>query len=499
MQFSTLIYSRKIKLFKYRSQILILFYFFLISFTIFKVIENWGYDDPYIIYRYAENISNGVGFVYNPGERVLSTTTPLFAVFLALIAKFGLNIPKAANIISALSLTTGAIFIWSLSNSIKTPFVGWVSLLIYPFFPLLLTTSGSETPLYLLFCIGAIVYYEKGYLSFSAIFAALATLTRPDGILIPLLLLIDYFIIKKQKKIPIKAIGFFFIILLPWIIFAFAYFGSPIPTTLATKQHQGLMDISQKFFPGFIDLLRQYSSKWQYIYSSVFFLIGMIFSFYKSKRWLLFFSWSFLHFINYIFLGVSGYFWYYAPLVPSFVIGIGLGFEAIINHLDPLVREKLFTRKSSFLSFFMLLIFIIPIIILFINSIIYLQKNRDKRLDIYKTVGIWINQNTPKDSKIGVLEVGIIGFYAKRTMVDFAGILYPKVTELIKEDTNYQDVGIWTVEQFNPDYIIFFNSGLFLKIESDYAAKNCKCIKILPGKEYNYDFNLKIFKCDHQT
>jgi len=489
---------RTFTLTKYRTQLLFLLYLTIVSFAIYKVIENWGYDDPYITYKYAANISEGLGFVYNPGEKVLSTTTPLLAILLSLFAKFGLDIPKAANLISALSLSTGAIFIWSLSNSIKTPYVGWVSLFLYPFFPLLLSTSGSETSLYLLFCIGALAYYEKGNHSMTAIFAAFATLTRPDGIIIPFVLLIDYFIIKKNNKIPLKAIGLYSIILFPWIIFAFAYFGSPIPTTLATKQHQGLMEMSQKFFPGFLDLLKQYSSYWQYIYSSVLFLIGLIYTFFRSKRWWVFFSWTFIYLISYTFLGVSRYFWYYAPLVPGFVVGIGLGIEAIFNNNIRFDREKININKKKILYIFVSIIFISPIIFYFINSSISLQKNRDKRLDIYKTVGIWINQNTPTDSKIGVLEVGIIGFYAKRTMIDFAGLLYPNVTDFIRENIDYQDVGIWTLEQYNPDFIIL-QSGLFLKIENAFASKNCDCIKIFPGEKYNYDFNLKIFSCTREN
>jgi hypothetical protein len=36
------------------------------------------FDDAYITYRYARNISVGRGFVYNEGESVLGTTTPPF-------------------------------------------------------------------------------------------------------------------------------------------------------------------------------------------------------------------------------------------------------------------------------------------------------------------------------------------------------------------------------------------------------------------------------------
>lgn len=42
-------------------------------------------DDAFITYRYARNILAGNGFVYNPSEHVLGTTTPLYTFLLVLI------------------------------------------------------------------------------------------------------------------------------------------------------------------------------------------------------------------------------------------------------------------------------------------------------------------------------------------------------------------------------------------------------------------------------
>ncbi len=40
-------------------------------------------DDAYITFRYARNLADGLGLVYNPGEWVLGTTAPLWATILA--------------------------------------------------------------------------------------------------------------------------------------------------------------------------------------------------------------------------------------------------------------------------------------------------------------------------------------------------------------------------------------------------------------------------------
>jgi len=45
--------------------------------------HSWGNDDAYIGYRYARNLAEGKGLVFNPGERVEAYTDPLFVVMLA--------------------------------------------------------------------------------------------------------------------------------------------------------------------------------------------------------------------------------------------------------------------------------------------------------------------------------------------------------------------------------------------------------------------------------
>jgi hypothetical protein len=45
-----------------------------------------GIDDSYITFRYARNLLAGLGLVYNSGERVLGTTTPVYTLLMAGLA-----------------------------------------------------------------------------------------------------------------------------------------------------------------------------------------------------------------------------------------------------------------------------------------------------------------------------------------------------------------------------------------------------------------------------
>src|SRR5450759_412222 len=110
---------------------------------IYSFFYYWGYDDPFITYRYAANLQHGLGFVYNSGERVLSTTTPLFTILLALLGNLWHDLPHLAVLLGAFSLALGGLFLWDLAHTWQAPLVGWSGLLLYPTFPLLVSTPVS--------------------------------------------------------------------------------------------------------------------------------------------------------------------------------------------------------------------------------------------------------------------------------------------------------------------------------------------------------------------
>ena len=73
-------------------------------------------DDAFITMRYAANLAAGKGFVYNAGQRVLGTTSPLFALLLAPVARFAgpAALPHAALGLNCLLMLTTAFVVVSL-------------------------------------------------------------------------------------------------------------------------------------------------------------------------------------------------------------------------------------------------------------------------------------------------------------------------------------------------------------------------------------------------
>jgi len=463
-------------------------YFVGTSLLINYFFSNWIYDDPFITYRYAANLQHGLGFVYNPNEHVLSTTTPLFTILLALFGNLWTDLPHLARTIGAFSLGMGGIFLWDLAQTWKSPLVGWAGLLLYPAFPLLLATLGSETPLYLAFCLGGFAFYARKSYSLAAICVALAVLTRPDGVVVAFLL-VAHFCVRIRRPVPWRALGLFIGLTIPWFIFAWIYFGSPLPVTLAVKQHQGSMAISQPFAPGLLTILEWYAW-WPYLFEAGLSLVGLIFLFRRARDWALFLAWPVLYFLLYWAMGVSGYFWYYAPLVPGFIVLVGLGISNISGLF--ISNRMVFSTTATAL-----------LLVLTSAQMVHLQEMRqhpyqrlfvDNRLAMYRAAGEWLRDHTPPTASIGTLEVGIIGFYGERRMIDFAGLIQPDVSAQFTRYSNYEAGALWAIEHYRPDYLLIFENQ-FPELERWYVAPHCHIIQRFPGQPYAYSNNINVYIC----
>ena len=510
-------------------------YLALMTLGIYLAFSHWAYDDPFITYRYADNIRRGLGFVYNSGERVLSTTTPLFATLLALLSTIWPDLPHLANLIGALSLALGGVLLWDLGRSWDAPAVSWAGVLLYPTFPLVVSTLGSETPLYLALCLGAFAFYARDKYRWVGVFSALAILTRADGILVPALLGLDYILrnvdrisnpahllqsIRRIGNPPYKAIFLFAALLAPWVVFSWLYFGSPFPATLTVKQQQGLMSISTLFAPGFLRVAGWYRFGWQYWVEAGLAIIGVIWAIRRARRWLIVLAWPLLYFAAYTYLGVTSYFWYYAPLVPGFVVAVGLGVSGTRNQRlgtrdqelgsgrwSPEIgrrsavsgrrsvvsgrRSVVSGRWSVIITGLLLAALTLPQV----SALARMRQAPDARLGIYRAVGKWLEANTPQDASVGVLEVGIIGYYSHRSMVDFAGLIQPEVATQMGTDTTYEDTAIWAVKQYRPDYLIL-HAEAFPRLEGGYVTRHCQPERKFLSSAHNFPTAILIYVCD---
>ena len=458
----------------------------MVGALLFRFFGSHGYDDPFITYRYAENIAAGAGFVYNAGERVLSTTTPLYALILAGARLLGLDVPTFSNALGAASLVLGGLAFWGLGRAWHTPAAGLVGMIAFPLFPLLATTLGSEVAFYLALTLGGFLAYARERYLLVALLLGLAALVRADGVLAAALVA-GTFLWQRRRPIPWRAIALYCALLLPWFFFAQIYFGAPFPVTLAAKRRQGLMRGAELFLPGLLAQARD--NYWRFpVFRPMFALAGagLPFALWARSPWLLLVGWSTFYVLAYAALGVTSYFWYYGPVIVGFVALVGLGAEAAAR-----LVQRGWQNRAIAVAVAAVLAFLVA------NpergGLVYLRDHGDTRQAIYRATGEWLRANTPADARVGTLEVGMIGYYAGRPMIDFAGLLQPAIAQQLGPDSSYDDAALWAFAQYRPNYLVL-QDGALPRLQA-HAIANNRCEVVHTLRDDLYAFPILILSC----
>lgn len=193
-------------------------------------------DDAFITFRYARNLAAGAGFVYNPGQRVLGTTTPLFTMILALADPSSAHMPWVATSIGILAdaITAMLIFVavWEIKRNVWLAALS-SSLWVISAGSIRFTAGGMETGLFTALLLASGVFLSFRRFTWATLCATCACLVRPEGVIALALVLV--LVAKDTRRIPWKLIALSAFMLFPWVIFATLYFGSPIPNSLLAK------------------------------------------------------------------------------------------------------------------------------------------------------------------------------------------------------------------------------------------------------------------------
>ena len=167
------------------------------------LVHAWVYrfltDDAFISFRYARNLSHGLGLVFNPGlERVEGYSNFLWVLVLAAFDRVGLGPEHVANFLSvSLTVVLWAVIARSLWRRSADPTRDWT--LLVPLAALaacrsfaMWSTSGLETRAFELLVVAGMLRLvheieprqAKRPAPLAAVLLGLAALTRPDGVLV---------------------------------------------------------------------------------------------------------------------------------------------------------------------------------------------------------------------------------------------------------------------------------------------------------------------------
>jgi len=237
-----------------------------------RVLGDFEVDDAYISYRYAWNLVHGNGLVFNPGEVVEGYTNFLWTMLSAIPIALGVlpaGVALAANI--ALSLgVVGLTYVlagrladdgrWTMDDGrFNNPHSAFrMPQSVWPLLAAFLMTvdvslitfgargSGMETVLFAFLALLSVALSwagprpGNGMRALAGVSLALAALTRPEGLLVAVLVLGARTWQDRVEKTPIArpllaAMVPFLVIIVPYEVWRTAFYGYPFPNTFYAK------------------------------------------------------------------------------------------------------------------------------------------------------------------------------------------------------------------------------------------------------------------------
>ncbi|MBP8974626.1 MAG: hypothetical protein KBH93_12185, partial [Anaerolineae bacterium] len=285
----------------------------------------WDYtqDDVFITFAYSRNIASGEGFVFNPGERVQGTTTPLYALLMAAVYAVTPDLLHAGNLLSGLfALTTLALLVSALRPTLSRPGAGALAITLAAS-PLVYVSFGMETLLYCAILAGAFWLWARGRRAASLLAAAALTWTRADGLVLAATLgllaaadvLSDFRAGRsdlRRSLIPVIRLALVYLGgIAPWFLFAWAYFGAPLPQTFSAKEEllQGV-----KFWDDGVGWWRSFYGNNPLSLLAVPLIALGVWRAWRVPGLRPLVLWPALYFAGYLALNVTA-FWYYTPLL----------------------------------------------------------------------------------------------------------------------------------------------------------------------------------------
>jgi arabinofuranosyltransferase len=425
-------------------------------------------DDSFIFFRYAENIVNGHGFVWNVGEQPVEGYSSFLYLVIFIFGKLLSFNPEILSIVIGIICSSFTLYLTFLiyqhlnpkliSENIFTVFIIGIT----PSF-LYWSVAGMETAFYSMFLLLAFYFF----------------LTRPDdfksnlfnGILFGFLCLIRFeatlfflfsliYLLKDKnhlfkfhlsRQAIIFTIGYS-IIFISYFTWRWIYFGQFFPNTFYAKTGGGLLQI--------LGGLKYTISSFRLLFGFGWILILLIFVFFRFKMLRgkpgFLFSIGIISILTTIFVGGDHFYGgrFILPVLPLLLVVLPPSINKFLK-INPFKNFKE-TIILSLLSFIMIGILIPKFT--YVESyrgLINLVEGKKENVIVYDTdikehilewqhgfilMGKELNKIAKPQDYIAAIPIGAIGYYSGVGVIDMVGIVDPVIA---KEYLSIKSIKKW--------------------------------------------------------
>ena len=442
-------------------------------------------DDAYITFRYARNLAEGLGFVYNAGQPVLGTTTPFYTGLMALAWRSGLyDLPSVALLLNAVADAATAVLLYWLAWRLGSSRIVAVGLaLAWAISPMSVTFAigGMETSVAILFLVGSFAAYVAGRSRLSAAVMAFAVLTRPDALIAAGLLFADMGLrpllardggplAVRLRRLPWAELAICSGLLAPWILWATLYFGSPLPQSVQAKvlayhldQFSALIRLLQHFSAPFFEN-EVFGRFWPAVglpLYLVLYLVGGLRQVRHAGRTLPQVLYPLLYLGVFSVANPLIFRWYLAPPLPFYFLGILLGLETMVTDL----ARRLGWRRAGVWAAGLVTV------LLLLSSLGEYTLHPDHGPDrpapemawfklelLYRQTAELVTPNLQPGEVVAAGDIGAVGWFTAAPILDTVGLISPEALPYYPLDPSLLVITYAMspdlIRDLEPDYVI---------------------------------------------
>jgi tetratricopeptide (TPR) repeat protein len=434
-------------------------------------------DDPWIHLTFARNLVEYGSFSYFKNEIVTAgSTSPIYTLVLAVGFLLTKNEMILSYILGILFFAFSVYTFFQLS-CISFPKENWLALGAVLVFLLdrwmnFISVSGMETTMYIFLLIACFYYYRKRNAVLFAVFFGLTLWSRPDAVAFIGAIIVDYiiflFLKKRSQKLNeetndftkpdmIKITVIFLLIVGSYFAMNLVLSGSIMPNTYEAKLTYYSPELRSR-----ADFLKNevwsYYTESAYILLIIPFIIGVLKILYDSMKSkyntfllpaLFIFALVFIYWYKLPYAHRFGR--YMMPIIPFYVLVFTYGTREFFFMLYRYFKDRSIINNLNYVFFI--------IVILYSASAYYTQRelyaDQTHHISIRQVATAkWLKDHTPEGSIVATHDVGAIGYYSDRKIIDVAGLINP---EFIKEllDQNFSQIMVEEMKKRNVTYIAF--------------------------------------------
>ena len=466
------------------------------------------FDDSYITLKFAANFFKYKAITYDGTLHLTGATSPLHIVLVALVGLF-FKLETASLLVGIIFFIFSSliVYLWTLKiyndrgiallAGVLMSTSGW---LIFD------SLNGLETTTFIFFSLLTFyLFYVYEYKIYYVIPLFLSILTRPEGWFIACALfiwqVIQYVNHKDKRTLRCLAtsLGVFILLIVPYFILALHSTGSLLPGTAFSKGiffDEAYLPLTNKivYFKHCLSLFYK-----TFLYPAPLFIL--LFILFARKvifiPYLWFYGSIFYVFYFLLFPVAIKHYWcrYQHIFIPLIIIAISGGAVELL---------KMCKRKTLAISMAVL----VASSLIYNQSISFMKVEKIYSGEIESTkktmmdLAIWLKDNTPEDSLLAIHDIGVVGYFSDRKIIDLVGLTNPEVSRYYWDENTKKPLSIKErkvidyLKEKKPDYLVMIPE--WNRYFNFFQSGNEKYFKLLYTSDFLFPTELiyKVYECN---